>query len=192
MERAPVLSIVGERVALGPVRAGDLVPRWFNDFATARGNMAVPEPVGDAGLARVADSLRDERTVSFTIYALPDLRPVGGAGLHDLDPRDGQAEFYVTVNEPAERGQGYGTEAARLVLDHAFTALGLRAVWLRVAAFNVAGIRAYERAGFCHAGRLREAYWMGGRFWDVLLMDCLASEFSSPVLGGILAPDSPR
>lgn len=30
---------------------------------------------------------------------------------------------------------------------------------------------------------------MGGKLWDIVYMDCLATEFVSPVLGQILVPD---
>jgi hypothetical protein len=33
---------------------------------------------------------------------------------------------------------------------------------------------------------------MGGRFWDVVYMDCLAEEFRSPKLGRVLDPGSTR
>jgi hypothetical protein len=33
---------------------------------------------------------------------------------------------------------------------------------------------------------------MGGKFWDTIYMDCLASEFASPVLAAVFAPDTPR
>jgi hypothetical protein len=33
---------------------------------------------------------------------------------------------------------------------------------------------------------------MGGRLWDEVYMDCLASEFASPVLGRVFVPDEPR
>jgi len=33
---------------------------------------------------------------------------------------------------------------------------------------------------------------MGGRFWDTIYMECLASEFTSPYLAPIFAPDLPR
>jgi hypothetical protein len=33
---------------------------------------------------------------------------------------------------------------------------------------------------------------MGGRLWDTIYMDCLASEFTSPVLGKIFVPDEER
>lgn len=32
---------------------------------------------------------------------------------------------------------------------------------------------------------------MGGTHWDEIYLDCLASEFVSPVLGTIFVPDKP-
>ena len=33
---------------------------------------------------------------------------------------------------------------------------------------------------------------MGGELWDVIFMDCLATEFTSPMLARVFAPDEPR
>jgi diamine N-acetyltransferase len=33
---------------------------------------------------------------------------------------------------------------------------------------------------------------MGGKFWDIIYMECLAAEFESPVLGKVFVPDVPR
>ena len=33
---------------------------------------------------------------------------------------------------------------------------------------------------------------MGGKQWDTVLMEALADDFASPVLGRILVPDPPR
>jgi RimJ/RimL family protein N-acetyltransferase len=63
------------------------------------------------------------------------------------------------------RGQGLGTETTRLVLDWAFTMLGLHNVDLRVFAWNKQAIHCYEKAGFRHAGLLRG----GGCAWGVAL-----------------------
>ncbi|WP_301542984.1 GNAT family N-acetyltransferase [Streptomyces mayonensis] len=53
-------------------------------------------------------------------------------------------------------------------------------VWLKVLEPNVAGINAYEKAGFRHAGRLRQAgYWLGEPV-DELLMDALPADFPGP------------
>ena len=53
----------------------------------------------------------------------------------------------------------YGTEATRLVLDYAFTALGLHSVMLTCYEFNLAGRRAYEKVGFHDSVAARAIGW---------------------------------
>jgi diamine N-acetyltransferase len=78
------------------------------------------------------------------------------------------------------RGHGYAAEVTRLTLDWAFRLAAVRMVWLKVLEHNTAGIRAYERAGFHHAGRLRHAgYWLGQPY-DELLMDAVPDDFTGP------------
>jgi RimJ/RimL family protein N-acetyltransferase len=191
----PILSIVGERVALGPLERAHLPHylRWINDFPTLRSLAIPPGPMTleqEAGWFERAAT--GDMGITFTIYALPDNRPIGNTMLRDIDHRHRTAEFAIMIGEASERGKGYGTEATRLMLDYAFTALGLNNVMLSVYAFNLAGKRAYEKAGFRECGRRRQARWMGGTLWDVIYMECLASEFSSPVLGRIFVPDRER
>ena len=64
----------------------------------------------------------------------------------------------------------------------ALPAWGLPNIDLTVFSFNERGLRAYQRAGFQVIGRRREAHRLGGRAYDVIYMDCLATEFVSPVL----------
>jgi diamine N-acetyltransferase len=54
---------------------------------------------------------------------------------------------------------------------------------------NLAGIRAYQKAGFKEIGRRCQCRMMGGKLWDEVRMDCLSSGFDSPVLKRIYAPD---
>ena len=118
----------------------------------------------------------------FTIYERDSLRPIGYTMLLHIAFRHRSAEFAIHVGEGTAHGKGYGTETARLMLEYAFTSLGLHSVYLNVAAYNLAGRHAYQRAGFRESGRRRQAWRMGGQFWDAVIMDCLASEFmeSSP------------
>ena len=191
----PIANIVGELVALGPQRR-DLLPlyqRWINDFATLRNLGAPLQPMTAEAEERWYDGrLVAEREVGFTIYEVSTWRPIGNTGLHGLDHQHKTAEFGILIGEPACRGKGYGTETARLMLDYGFTALGLHSMLLRVFEDNLAGQRAYEKAGFRVCGRRRQCHFMGGRYWDEISMECLATEFTSPVLGGILIPDQPR
>jgi RimJ/RimL family protein N-acetyltransferase len=130
--------------------------------------------------------------VIFTVYEKATWRPVGNADLRQIDYRHRSASFGIMIGEPSSRGKGYGTEVVRLVLDYAFTGLGLHNVLLTTFEFNFAGRRAYEKAGFKVIGRRRQVRWLAGRWWDEIYMDCLATEFTSPVLGSILVPDRSR
>ena len=96
------------------------------------------------------------------------------------------------IGEADARGKGYGTEATQLLLDYAFTALGLHSVMLTTDSYNLAGQAAYRKAGFKEFGRRRECALLNGTLHDWVYMDCLASEFTSPVLGAVFVPDTPR
>ncbi|MDQ3252171.1 MAG: GNAT family N-acetyltransferase [Actinomycetota bacterium] len=190
--RGPILNIEGDLVALGPLRR-DLLPlyqRWINDLDTTRTLDLPPRPMTmEKELDWYDRQSKTEDDVPFTIYERETLRPIGNTGLHGVDHRNRSATFGILIGEPECRGKGYGTEATRLMLDYAFTALGLHNVMLTVFEFNPAGIRAYEKAGFKAIGRRRKCRMMGGKLWDEVHMDCLSSEFESPVLRRIYAPD---
>jgi RimJ/RimL family protein N-acetyltransferase len=185
----PILNIVGEKVALGPHRR-DLVPlyqQWMNDFEVTRTLAIGWRPVTweseETWYARMGQS---EREIGFTIYERTTLRPVGNTGLHDVDHLNRSAGFGIVIGEKDCWGKGYGTEATVLMLDYAFTGLGLHNVMLTVYANNERGLRAYTRAGFRVMGRRREALRRGGEPIDVVYMDCLATEFQGSVLQRLL------
>ena len=186
----PILNIEGDLVGLGPLRR-DLLPlyqRWINDLGTMRTLGLAPLPMTSEKEQDWYDrQSKAEDDAPFTIYELESLRPIGNSGLHGVDHRNRSATFGILIGEPECRGRGYGTETTRLMLDYAFTALGLHNVMLTVFEFNPAGIRAYHKAGFKEIGRRRECRMMGGKLWAEVHMDCLSSEFESRVLRGVYA-----
>ena len=191
----PIFNIVGTRVALGPLR-DDLAPlyqRWRNDFYVQRTFGNVPAPVTLAAQnARLQQWMSSADAFWFTVYRLADLRPIGTTDLFEVDFRFRTARFGVQLGEADARGCGLGTEVAQLMLDYAFTALGLNSVMLDVSEYNLAGLRAYEKAGFRVIGRRRQSDILAGKVYDLVLMDCVASEFVSPVLASVFAPDELR
>jgi RimJ/RimL family protein N-acetyltransferase len=54
-----------------------------------------------------------------------------------------------------------------------------------VAEYNLAGRRAYEKAGFREFGRRRQSDILNGVVYDEIYMDCIAAEFESQVLGRV-------
>ncbi len=190
----PILNLIGEKVALGPIRR-DLVAlyqRWINDFAVVRtlAVRAMRPMTAEGELAWYDRQATSEDDVTFTIYEYASLRPIGSTGLHQVDHYNRSATFGIVIGEKDCWGKGYGTEATRLVLDYAFTGLGLHNVMLQVFAKNERGMRAYRRAGFREIGRRRQARRRMGEPEDIVLMDCLATEFESPVLRRVLNGDA--
>lgn len=183
MATAPCLNIVGDRVALGPVgRAlSPLIARWLSDFGTQRTLGGLPLPRTLEAVATLGETLaaRDD-AAEFAIHTRDDAdewHPIGIVELQAIDRLHGTAELVIFIGEAALRGRGYGTEATRLTLGYAFDTLGLHSIGLHAYEYNLAGLRAYERAGFRAIGRRRACHWLGGRFWDAILMECLATEF---------------
>ncbi|MGH2559781.1 MAG: GNAT family N-acetyltransferase [Thermomicrobiales bacterium] len=176
-EGLPILTIVGTTVALGPLRR-DLVSRyhrWANDLATSRTPGLTWPATMEQEIARYDQRAQATNEVCFTVYQRDPLRPIGVAYLYEIEPRHARASFGITIGEADCRGKGYGTEATRLVLDYAFNDYGLQNVMLTVYEFNLAGRRAYEKAGFREFGRRRRCSRFGQRLWDLIYMECVAS-----------------
>ncbi|MCX6020814.1 MAG: GNAT family protein [Chloroflexi bacterium] len=189
----PIINFAGEKVALGPLRR-DLMPlymKWVNDFEVTRtlaiGWRSFTQEAEIAWYEGAAALSSD--TVAFVIYERATLRPIGNTNLLHIDHAERTAEFGIMIGEKDCWGKGYGTETARLMLDYGFNGLNLHNIMLRAASYNDRGLRAYLRAGFREMGRRRQAHWIGGRAYDSVHMDCLASEFVSPVLARLL-PES--
>ena len=191
---APIINIEGEAVSLGPIRREHipLYLRWINDFTITRNLAVQPSPMTmEQEIAWYEQASTNHAEPMFTIYERSIGRAVGNCGLHEVDHRNRRAEVGIMIGEPDARGRGYGTEAMKLLLDFAFTVLGMHSVMLLVYEYNYPARRSYEKAGFREIGRRRESRWFNGRFWDEIHMDILASEFESPVLRALLEPDPP-
>ena len=152
--------------------------RWYRDPEVARlaryqdGPMALEE-IDRFFEARAVGP--DSMTMAIHIRATDRL--IGTCALSQMDGDNGSAMYHVTIGEKDAWGRGYGTEATRLMIDHAFGSLGLHRVALAVFEFNERAIRTYASCGFVAEGRAREAIWRDGRWWDELQMSMLEADW---------------
>ena len=183
----PAMLVEGGRVALGPLRRelAPLYARWVNQL-DARFNLlrlGVATPESEAAWVEEttrAGAEQEPTAVGFTLYDRRDLKPIGSAMLFRVSHAHGSAMLGLGLGE--RRGQGLGTEATRLILDWAFTVLGLEYVSLEALPSNTPAIRAYERAGFRRIGTRRSAVMSGGQRHDVVLMEAVKADFSGAAL----------
>lgn len=179
-QRSPIIFLRGDSIGMGPLRS-DLVTtyqRWVNTLQVTRTLMVPCRPLTEEGEQAWLDSaLTSSTDAVFTMYELTTMRPIGNAGLHNIDHLHGIADFGIVIGEPDAWGKGYGTEATRLMLAYGFDVLGLHNIQLEVYAYNPAAQRAYERAGFKRIGVRRGAVKAGRERYDAVYMDATADEF---------------
>jgi RimJ/RimL family protein N-acetyltransferase len=105
-------------------------------------------------------------------------RCVGEVVLNDLDPDNRSCSFRISLIGPSVFGKGYGTEATRLILTHAFETVGVHRVELEVYDLNPRARHVYENVGFVVEGVFRDALWWEDRFHDAIAMAILAPEWA--------------
>jgi len=116
---------------------------------------------------------------AMAIHVRETDRLIGTCAFSQLDGDNGSTLYHITIGEHDAWGKGYGTEATCLMLDHAFTRLGLHRVALTVFEYNERAIRSYEKCGYLVEGRSRQAVYRDGRFWDEIHMSILAAEWEA-------------
>jgi RimJ/RimL family protein N-acetyltransferase len=179
--------LVGQRVRLRGVREADLasLSGWLMDPAIAMMQTYRALPVSEAtAKAKFANWSSNEREdVGFAVETR-DADPVlvGHVSLFGVRPKDGCATLGIGLGREFV-GQGYGSDAVRVMVSYGFREMGLHRVQLEVSAFNTAGLRAYVRAGFTEEGRRREAIYHDGQWYDDVLMGILRAEWSPRVTG---------
>jgi RimJ/RimL family protein N-acetyltransferase len=162
----------GEHVDLRAIEEADfaLLHRWANDPAMV-GEYDILRPVS---LDDIRRRYRDNRALTAEGGALLIVRkdevPVGTVSCHPVSYGVYSPAFNIGIEiEPAERGQGFGSEAQRLFADYLLSTFPVGRVEASTDIENAAEQRALERAGFTREGVARSASWRGGRWHDMVV-----------------------
>jgi RimJ/RimL family protein N-acetyltransferase len=164
----------GELVRLRVPGVGDvdLLDAWeaspdalgeFNDFG---------QPPHGHREAVEKGTVVDENHGTLLVERVNDGVPVGTVSwrpaFHGPPPESRGWALGISL-APEGRGQGYGSEALRLVAAYLFAATTANRIEGETDIENVAGQRALERAGFAREGVLRGAQWRRGAYHDLVV-----------------------
>lgn len=177
LEKQPVLT--GEKVVLRPITPEDTprIVKWRNT-PSVRENFIFREPfTPEIHQAWLRNKVATGQVVQYIIL---DRRngnvPVGSVYFRDLDQNNSSAEYGIFIGEESARGQGIGTETARLFVKYGFEELGLHRISLRLLKENEAAYRSYEKAGFQREGVFRDMVRLDGMYRDVVFMAVLSGD----------------
>lgn len=113
---------------------------------------------------------------SLVIARREDDLMVGGIGVHEADQLNGTFEYGLGV-DPEHKGNGYGAEAALLILRFMFDERRFQKCESHVYDYNAASLKLHHKLGFVEEGRLRRHLFLAGDYHDVVLFGMTDEEF---------------
>lgn len=156
-----------------------LIANWFND----KKNVYFMNPVVRCRkhtTKSIAQELKEadpsyERWLMICLKS--NKKPIGHAGIDELDLHDKRGEIFFLIGNKEEQGKGYGKEALGLLLDYAFRKMKLHSLFATVTHLNKPSLKTIKKFGFKKVGVRREYNNYHSKFVDEILFDLLDREF---------------
>jgi RimJ/RimL family protein N-acetyltransferase len=182
----------GKLVRLAPIdheKDPEVESRWTHDLALMRSLSLQPAiPLSLAQVKKRYEAIEKEvdeskRLFHFTIRSKQDNSLLGFARIEWIEWTHGTGNLRMAIGDQANRNQGYGSEAIRLMLNFAFNELNLYRLSALVGEDNPAAMRFFTRHGFVEEVRRRKALLRDGQEWDLVHLGLLRDEWLALVKG---------
>jgi RimJ/RimL family protein N-acetyltransferase len=167
--------------------------RWYADREIAellRHDLEPLTPTQSRGYFDTFILPSSARGTCFAIHERKTKRLIGTTAFTDrIRSRDGaSALFRIVIGEKDAWGKGYGTEATRLMAEHAFESMGLSEIRLEVFNHNQRAIATYTKVGFKVSGEHVE--WVPHRKTELRVIEMRLSKDAFSTSGGVAADHS--
>lgn len=122
----------------------------------------------------IEEVVSDEDDVHLLICQ--DGYPKGIISLMDQEDEGKIGELGIWLH-PEFHGNGFGSEAAELLTEHAFNQLNYHKIYARAQKQNEPSIGIWEKLGFQKEGEFREHTYAQGSYQDVVYLGILQGEW---------------
>ena len=103
--------------------------------------------------------------ITFRIEKEDEL--IGEIRIKNIKWYNRKAELSLMI-APIHQGKGYGTDALEKIIEYAFNTMNFYRLEAEVIDFNEPSKKLVEKCGFVFEGRLREAKYVNGKYYDIL------------------------
>ena len=172
----------GKLVQLRPVQRADIsyFLQWFNDPEVTQ-YLGMYLPMTEIAEQKFIEELGTTRAATQLIFVIEAIegdksKPIGSIGLHNINSKDHNATFGISIGDKKYWSKGYGTEAAKLIIRYGFEQLNLHRISSSAWSFNERSIKMHLKAGFKEEGRRREAVYKNGAYHDEVMFGLLRLE----------------
>lgn len=172
-------KFIGDRLYLSPMNPNDVEKyvEWISSPIVSDGMGNTSNILTESLDKEFIEKALKNGDKCFAIILLKNDELIGNCSIYRENDNARVAELGIFIGDEKFRNNGYGQEALNLLLDYGFNYLNLNSVYLSVFSFNDVAINCYKKIGFKEAGRLRENYFLNGKYYDVIYMDILKREF---------------
>ncbi|MGI6144768.1 MAG: GNAT family N-acetyltransferase [Peptococcia bacterium] len=176
----------GRKIIFRPLEPGDAetLQKWYvdrnfrlgyNEYASVELESIKQEIAGSSG------NIKDPRVdkVIYMVERKYDRRPIGLAGLRNIDRRNGNAEIILGIGEKELRLAGYGVDILILLLELVYYELGLEKAYYSINDNNGLGLRSAISFGFISEGKMRKQVFVEGKYVDLWILGLLKEEYEA-------------
>ena len=174
------MILKGEKVVLRPIILAD-APRfvkWFNDpefnkFMNIRSTTLEQEKRWIKDLSK-----KKKTDLALAIETSAGVH-IGSTGLHQINLTHKHATFGIMIGNKKYWNRGYGTDAAKTILDYGFLKLKLHRIDLGVYEYNHRAMNVYKKLGFKIEGKMREFNLYKSQYYNDYHMSILDREWKT-------------
>jgi len=168
-----------EKITLRPTSIKDapLLVQWYNDEDNVKFMSTIVRCYHHT-LKSVTQELKASNPdYERTFIILKNGKPIGEAGIDDLDLHDKRGEVYILIGDKSEQGKGYGLIAMKKLVAYAFKTLKLNSLFATATIKNLSSIKTLQKVGFRKVGIRKEYHHLNGKFYDEVLFELLKRDF---------------
>jgi len=176
-----IIFLQGKKVHLRALREEDLNDnylQWLNDDEVCRFNSHAIFPNTEQKMKTYFAGLQNNQ--SQVVLAIVDNdreKHIGNVSLQNINWVSRNAEFAILLGDKKCWGGGYGTEAAKLIVQYGFDRLNLHRIYCGTIQGNEGMIKLAAKLNMKEEGRRREAIYKNGYYLDIHEYGVLRSEY---------------
>ena len=152
----------------------DLIKSWFNNPVLNKYTSHKNKYMEYMDVVEYINKL-DKCTDIKLWFIFNPYQHIGNISLQQIDYVNRSAEIAWMISEQGKRA---GTEAGRQVIDYAFNVLNLNRVWCGCVKENIGMVKVAEKLGMKQEGISREAFFLDGRYTDIINFGILKEEWN--------------
>lgn len=120
----------------------------------------------------------NKEQIYLAICLLKEKQLIGYVGLNLIDFRNNRLQWAGINIHKEYAGNGYGTEAANLLIQFVFEELGMNSIYGYWLVSNLPSIKMAKRLGFSQNGVIRDFVFKQNKYHDALLMSMLRVDYN--------------